>query len=355
MFLKKSLILLVFIFLTVLIFPPNCFSQEYEIFEISSPFQSQDYSSPTSINENNEVVGYFRNDNRTYGYKWLNGEMTLLESFGPNHSVAAINNVGQIVGSGHDDLYRGHFLSWDQQGVVHDLGLAGENFVGGLSDINDQGKMVGATYNEYSQMEDGFILHDGIKTYLGTEGSHPWAINNKDQVVGKIKTGANPQEAFLWEDGEVTLLGALGGPFSEAVDINDKGQIVGASNAYHAFIWEDGEISDLSVLNPDAFSIARAINNNGQIVGASSGDGAKAVMWEDGEIIDLNSLLENNSGWQLLGASDINDSGIIVGRGLYVGRDTGFILMPTNLVPEPSTILMFLSGIFGMFWFRKKK
>jgi uncharacterized membrane protein len=61
-----------------------------------------------------------------------------------------------------------------------------------------------------------------------------------------------------------------GDPQSYAVDINDRGQIVGLSGG-HGVMWHDGVLTDL-VTNASLGSInPTAINDRGQVVG-SAGD-----------------------------------------------------------------------------------
>jgi probable HAF family extracellular repeat protein len=73
------------------------------------------------------------------------------------------------------------------------------------------------------------------------------------------------------------------------------------------------------------YGIANAVNDSGQIVG-NAGDASHqfAALWQNGTGTDLNSLLPANSGWTLQTATGINDSGLIVGYGLYKGAQTAF-------------------------------
>jgi probable HAF family extracellular repeat protein len=88
-----------------------------------------------------------------------------------------------------------------------------------------------------------------------------------------------------------------------------------------------------------------AINNWGQIVGTSTAaNGTHAFFYWDGSMVDLNGLvklthLKGPAGFlTLTSAEGINDSGQIVGEGLYWDRrqesSHAFLL---DLRPEPQT------------------
>ncbi len=89
----------------------------------------------------------------------------------------------------------------------------------------------------------------------------------------------------------------------------------GHPSEYHSFLWENGVMTDLGLLD-SGYSYANAINDFGYIVGYS-GTGwpnYQAVVWDnEGDIFDLNELLLQNSGWHLIYASDINNSGQTIG------------------------------------------
>src|SRR3989338_2794701 len=129
-------------------------------------------------------------------------------------------------------------------------------------------------------------------TDLGTlGGDFSWAtrINNRGQIVGDSMTVSGEFRAFLWTQGTgMTNIGTLGGPDSIASDINELGQVIGPSDTAtqncvsslyglpatipldcHSFFWTvDGGMIDIGTLG-GASGVASDINDVGQVVGIS--------------------------------------------------------------------------------------
>ena len=115
----------------------------------------------------------------------------------------------------------------------------------------------------------------------GYRGGIPSGINNLGQVVGNAWTDTNPypHHAFLWNDvNDFQILGTLGGSHSYAIGINDSGVVVGESSVIgssygRSFIWDDvngmQDLNDLFIPGHcfEFISAASDINNTGQIVG----------------------------------------------------------------------------------------
>jgi probable HAF family extracellular repeat protein len=123
----------------------------------------------------------------------------------------------------------------------------------------------------------------------------------------------------------VTDLGTLGGTFSQAFGVNNKGSVVGyatlnGDTALHAFLWRKGVMTDLGTLAASPFSAAYSINDNDEAVGLSEtsvpdpqntcGDSLVClpVIWQDGVITDLPTLGGTDGQ-----ASAINNRGQVVG------------------------------------------
>jgi probable HAF family extracellular repeat protein len=164
-------------------------------------------------------------------------------------------------------------------------------------------------------------------TDLGTLGgsfSTAIGVNNRGQVVGfsGITNDMN-EHAFLYSGHQIQDLGTLGGDESEAYGINNHGQIAGISNLTvnggftHAFLYSAGHMQDLGTLG-GSFSAANGINNRGQVVGSSgvTGDPAAshAFLYSAGHMQDLGTF----GGTQSY-ASSINDWGQVAGASLPAG------------------------------------
>lgn len=181
------------------------------------------------------------------------------------------------------------------------------------------------------------------------------AINDKGQVVGisgncgTAVGGVAARNALLWEKGKYHKpkpIGSLGGiAWNTPMAINEHGVVVGFSNINEsdgasffarAFIWDKHRgIRGLGVLPGTDVSQALGINNRGQVVGTSCTadfNVCKGFLWENDVLMDLNDLVPDTYPDTIATAGDINDAGRIVG-GTVLADGTGqaaFYAIPTG-------------------------
>jgi probable HAF family extracellular repeat protein len=322
---------------------------EYRLYDLST--LGGEESEAYAINDHGQVVGWSRAayDPVYVGYPqraflYENGTMKDLGTLGGCCSHAyGINNKGWVVG--RSDIGEGIYHAFlYRDGTMYDLGTLG-GITSHAMDINDNGDIVG-----YSQGWSGgvhaFLYSNGVMHDLGTLGSDlsvAQAVNDNGHIVGQSQTADNVVHGFLYRDGAMQDLGAS----AFAYDIANDGRIVGVKSFpapfgdSHGFLY-DGTMYDLGTLGGN-FSEARGINERGQIVGHSqiAGSNYGAFLWQAGTMTELNTLVSGSSTLKLRNAHDINESGRIVGQAL----DANFNSRAFLLVPRKSRWLTAYSAL----------
>ena len=219
----------------------------------------------------------------------------------PATGAAAWNTSGQIIGSslvrkpgwirGRDHTESGGEPEWYhpylwENGVMHDLGsLAPLPCPGSATtdcswgvamDINSQGAVVGISNGADGKWR-AFIWQNGIMRDLGVSPGHNTAaleINDRGQVLGTIGGYPDPgqSEFFLWDNGAVQLFGD-GTNFRPGM-LAPNGELIGWGGNGLA-VWQDGRVTELGQ------GYATAVNSRGEIVGSSVGlgGGERAAIW----------------------------------------------------------------------------
>jgi probable HAF family extracellular repeat protein len=273
----------------------------------------------------------------------------------------SINNAGQAVGISNNGVadpfspfgVQVRTFLWEK-GDLRDISTLGGPDAQPGPGCNNQrpGVIVGASYTTFiPNPETGiptlapYLWDNGKMTDLGTLGGSVGfgqCANNRLQVIGTSSLATHPAacstgeagcHAYLWQRGTMKDLGTLGGDNSEAIWINDAGEIAGSADLlgndlHDAVRWKDGQILDLGTVSGDSCSRGKVINARGQIVGGSSdcSNFLHAFLWEEGgPMIDLNTVIPAGSGLQLIYAFNINDRGEILAK-----SDLGHIVL---LVP----------------------
>lgn len=146
---------------------------------------------------------------------------------------------------------------------------------------------------------------------LGGTTSGAMDINNRGDVVGWAATASGAVHAFVFRGGRMIDIGTLGGRNSEATGISDNRAVVGVSGvagggAQHGFLWRANQGSPHNLGTPAPVHIADT--------GAIIGNGTTSI----GESI---ATYRNQHGWVRLPlgmndgstGEDINNSGTAVG------------------------------------------
>jgi probable HAF family extracellular repeat protein len=193
---------------------------------------------------------------------------------------------------------------------IVDTGMASPRGVG-IRAMNDKGDLVGVTLTaDFS--EDAFVYDYSSRSVsalpsagagLGFKGSEALDINDRGSIVGLTTVpGLNEWHGVRWDmNGGFELLPGI--HYSYGID--RRGRIVGQDENNRAVIWVHGQSIDLGL--PD-IGIARSISETGFITGVLQ-NSSHAFLYRHGETEDLGGLYPGSS-------SDgvrVNDFGEVVG------------------------------------------
>jgi probable HAF family extracellular repeat protein len=223
--------------------------------------------------------------------------------------------------------------------------------------VNDRGQVVGSATARapggFGYQTHAFLWEDGVMRDLGTPPTSTMSdaldVNDRGAVLGGDGLG----RTYLWQNGEWVLVSAPGFPDR----INKFGDIAGAyvnaAGRSHAYLLKDSVLYDAGTLG-GRFSSPSAMNDRGAIVGRSSLLGETeihAFKYEGGAIVDLGTL-----GGIFSAANGINNHGVVVGASWDAARNAfAFVhdgsvmrrLLPDLPAPQTATAINDRGAIVG--------
>ncbi|KAA3614374.1 MAG: hypothetical protein DWQ01_01335 [Planctomycetota bacterium] len=352
----KTTFFLSLLFLTVV--APSAIAQNYGISDLDHN-QILTTSYPVALPDRGFAVGGGQRpiDTWTQPVWWDDLGSHLLPVLSGHEGGVATdgNSQGFMVGQS-EDVQTGHIIIIQTHPVVWDQGQAtalSDWVTGGdplelktATAVNEAGQILGSGWDPQLLRNRPYLFEGGIVHALpalagGTGNAIGVALAENGEVVGWSEVSGGFRHAVHWlANGQLTDLhdpGVLLGRTSRAQDVNECGQICGSGDFIGdlidwetAVVWDRGVIKSLGTLGGQE-SWAFGINDFGHVVGGGTNAVHQnvAFLWTgQGPMQDLNDLIPPGSGWWLLDAQDIDNQGRIVGVGSFLNAFRAYLLEP---------------------------
>ena len=230
-------------------------------------------------------------------------------------------------------------------------------------DINDGGQISGEYVRVGSDgipdSESGFLRDRRGRTTIlnvpGAKGTEAVKVNNRGQVAGAFSTdtpivnnSASPH-GYLWDRGKVTRIDVPGAVGTGGKGVNDRGQVVGgyadAAGVVHGFLWDRGRFTTIDA--PGAVqTFASDVNNRAQVVGQYLDTDGRlhGFLWERGRLVTIDvpgapqtTFDGLNDRGQLVGAR-FNDLDLTGARGFLLAKGVKGPVTPISFPGAPRTL-----------------
>lgn len=287
-------------------------------------------SQALGVNKNGDVVGSVLGlDGNQHAFVYTAGSLSVLGGGGSSSVAYGINDTGVVVGT-----MNGQAFSFTAGQATTLAALPGSSSATAVA-INASGEIVGTAVTLSGTL--AFTSAGSVVSPLGVlpgqTDSMALGVNSGGQTVGVsggqayFTTSSSPGNPVTFVN-----LGAylFPGQTSMATGINDHTIVIGSvsdGTSSQGWWYSKGKVTMIPRLAATVDCTPRAINVNGEVVGTSGG---RAFRYQSGLVQDLSTVIPAGSNFVSLDvATDVNDSGLIVGVGTTAdGHQHGFTLQP---------------------------
>ena len=283
---------------------------------------------PETLGETWSCGAFIGTDGHTCrGFAWFLGEMHAMPTFGGENSFAtSANNLGQVVG-------------WAEN-QFHDPTCNGNNGGTGKQKQQFRAALWQPLTNRMQELPPAAGDSTSAATAINDRGLVAGISGNCGSSVGS--TSAN--HMLIWQNGRIVrqIPYSAAAAWNTPMAMNEHGNVAGfvgdpnPNGFVLAFVWSPGDaaITNLGTLTPAddaAYSQALGINNRGQVVGISASDtlslGSRGFLYQNGQMMNLQDLVGDYPG-TIVDAQDINDLGEITGQAVVDGAYVNFLAVP---------------------------